>query len=300
MGATTLFQPSPLQQSRHFLMSVYAKIIHNGRIIAREDATMPVYTPALVGALGVYETILVKGGKYVALREHIERFYASAAGAALSLAVSPETLKHWCYLVVAANRQDGLVRLLALDLGRAHADIFLYQMSYRGFTQEDYDRGVPVILYHGERALPPVKSFNTLVPGLARKAAAAAGVHDALLVDRDGNITEGSNCNVFAVVDGVLTAAPEGVILEGTVMRRVMMLAQELDIPLARRALPLAELEHWQEAFLTSTRRGVLPINRVGDRPLAAPGPVTRRLLDAYRRWEAAALAGEPAAVDAV
>jgi len=272
-------------------MSVHKHIIHNGQIIPKEQACFPVFTPALVGALGVYETVLVKQGRYVALQEHLERLFQSAEGAQLRVAPGLDTLMDWAHRVVEANAPDGLVRVLVMDLGNAYADIYLYEMSYTAPSPQEYAQGVPVILYHGERAMPLVKSFNTLVPGLARKAAQAAGVHDALLVDRDGNVTEGSNCNVFIVQDGVLAAPPLGAVLEGTVMRRVMALARELGIPFQRRPLPASAIPRWQEAFLTSTRRGVLPVRRVGDIEIGPPGPITQQLMAAYRAWEAEELA---------
>jgi branched-subunit amino acid aminotransferase/4-amino-4-deoxychorismate lyase len=185
-----------------------------------------------------------------------------------------------------ANQPNGSVRLLVMDLGNPYADVFIYEKPYIPPSPEDYARGVPVILYHGERAMPLIKSFNTLVPGLARKTAQAAGAHDALLVDRDGHVTEGSNCNAFIVQDGVLIAPPFGEVLEGTVMRRVMMLAGELGISFQRRLLPAADIPQWQEVFLTSTGRAVLPVRRVGDVEIGPPGPVTRQLSEAYRAWE--------------
>ncbi len=267
-------------------MTVYDNILHNGDLIPKEEAQFPVYTPALVGALGVYETILMRNGKYVALHEHLERLLQSAEGARLRLRPDLEQLMAWASQVGAANQPDGLVRALALDLGAPYADVYFYQMSYAAPTPEEYANGVPVILFQGERAMPLIKSFNTLVPGLARKAARLADVHDALLVNREGNITEGSNCNVFVVQDGVLAAPPFGAVLEGTVMRRVMSLAGELEIPFHRRDLPAEEIPQWQEAFITSTRRGVLPVRRVDDVVIGKPGPITRTLMKAYRAWE--------------
>lgn len=267
-------------------MNIYPTIIHNGNFIDPSAATMPIYTPALVGALGVYETILALNGRYIVLDEHLQRLQASARGAKLHLEVSPPTLRQWCHQLLNANAPEGHVRLLALDLGHPSADIFLYQKPYKPLPQELYSQGVSVIIYHGERTLPQVKSFSTLVSGLARKAAQAAGAHDALLVDRNGNITEGSNCNVFAIIAGVLVAPPRGMILEGTAMTRALALAAELGIPIERRPLPLSEVPQWQEAFLTSTSRRILPIQRVGEHRLGSIGPLTQRLLRAYRQWE--------------
>lgn len=271
-------------------MAIFPTLIQNGRFITHDEAMIPVTTPALVGALGVYETILVRYGHYVALKEHLERLLVSAAGAQLVLAVDLDTLSEWCYELVMANGPEGLVRVIAADLGNPQADVFLYQMTASAPSPVEYEVGVPVVVYHGERALPAVKSFNTLVPGLARKAAMAASAHDALLVDREGNITEGTNCNVFAVIGNVLMAPPAGVLLAGTVMDRVIHLATSLELPFQRRPLPLAGVPRWDEAFLTSTRRGVLPICRIDDYELGRPGPVTRQLLQAYRTWEDHAL----------
>ena len=53
-------------------MTIYPKIIHNGHFVDAAAATIPIFTPALVGALGVYETILARRGRYVALIEHLE------------------------------------------------------------------------------------------------------------------------------------------------------------------------------------------------------------------------------------
>lgn len=267
-------------------MNIYPNIIKNGRFVSLAEAVLPVYTPALVGALGVYETIMALQGRYLDLLPHLERLYVSAAGAQLRLDVDIAALRDWCGQLLAVNAPDGLVRVLALDLGAAAADLFLYQMAYIAPAPADYETGVAVILYQGERSLPQVKSFNTLIPGLARKAAVAAGVHDALLVDNAGHITEGTNCNVFAVRAGVLLAPPPGVVLEGTVMARTMALAGELGIPVERRPLPVAEIPSWDEAFLTSTRRRILPLHRIGEHALPTPGPITRRLLAAYWAWE--------------
>ncbi len=268
-------------------MSVYDYILHNGRMIPKEEACFPVFTPSLVGALGVYETILVKNGRYVALEEHLERLFQSVEGAQLRLKPNMDTLLKWSFLTAMANKPDGLMRVMVMDLGNPYADVYFYEKSYTPLSPEEYANGVSVILYHGERAMPLVKSFNALVPGLARKAALAAGAHDAFLINRDGNVTEGSNCNVFVVQDGVLAAPPFGEVLEGTVMRRVMTLAGELGIPFQRRPLPAAEIPQWDEAFITSTRRGVLPVRSAGDVEIGPPGPITRQLHEAYRAWEA-------------
>ena len=268
-------------------MAIYKFAIHNGSVIPSKKAVIPVFSPGLTGVFGVYESILLRNGHYVAAVEHAQRLLQSAEGAQLASDFSIDKFLTWSlHLAMANGKPNGAVRVLMLDLGNRYADVFLYATPRKRPPASAYKQGVPVILYEGERALPQVKSLNTLVPGLARKAARAAGAHDALLVNRSGCITEGSNCNVFAVQDGVLLAPPAGDVLAGTVMEQVLRLAKKLDIPVQRRALPAADVPQWQEAFLTSTQRGVLPVRSVGDVELGKPGPITQRLHKAYRDWE--------------
>src|SRR5690606_15592182 len=95
---------------------------------------------------------------------------------------------------------------------------------------------------------------------------------------------------VFLVKDGVVSTADRGV-LEGISRRTVIELCAKLDIPLRQRPIPADELAAADEVFLSSTGGGVLPIARINGHALGAfPGPVTRRLHDAY--W---ALHDEPA-----
>jgi branched-subunit amino acid aminotransferase/4-amino-4-deoxychorismate lyase len=115
--------------------------------------------------------------------------------------------------------------------------------------------------------------------------------YDYLLLDEAGRILEGSSSNFYAVREGVVWTAGEGV-LAGVTRRIVLQLIAELEIPLRLQAVPLAAVKRLQEAFMSSSSRGLLPIvaidgNRVGD---GRPGPITRRLMAAYEQYVAVAI----------
>lgn len=272
-------------------MFPYPFALRNGQVVPLQEAHIPVATAALYGALGVYETVEVVRGQPFMLMRHLARLDASAQGSGLALAPPADQIAAWVPDLLAANRvRDALLRVLAIDLDQGAAVYFLYLMKSPTFPPEWYERGVPVTTFEGERAFPLVKSLNTLVPGLARRKAEALGVHDALLVDRQGHITEGSNCNVCAVIDNTLVTAPYGAALEGITLSIVLEEAHRLGVPVERRPMPVSEIPSWQEAFLTSTRRHVLPIHRVDDHPMTV-GPITRALMEAYAAVHARALA---------
>jgi branched-chain amino acid aminotransferase len=107
-----------------------------------------------------------------------------------------------------------------------------------------------------------------------------------VLLDANGNVTEGPGFNVFAVVDGVLVTPADGV-LQGVSRRTAIELARAAGMTVELRALPLAELRRADEIFLTSTGGGVIAIHQldgvaVGGRAAGQFGPVTERLQAAY------------------
>ena len=256
--------------------------MRNGDLIPAERAAIPVTASALYGALGVYETVEIVGRRPFRLHQHLQRLEASARASGFTLNPPPERVAEWIPPLLDANDvEECLLRVVLVDLGEPQATYFLYLMRPPNYPPEWYERGVPVTTFEGERSFPLIKSLNTLVPGLARKKAASLGVHDALLIDHQGNVTEGTNCNVFAVIDGTLVTAPYGAALEGVTLSIVLDIARDLGIPTERRPLPASEIPRWQEAFLTSTRRHVLPISRVDEHPMTV-GPITRALMKGY------------------
>jgi branched-chain amino acid aminotransferase len=130
---------------------------------------------------------------------------------------------------------------------------------------------------------PTVKNYHWLDLVQSLFDAYDRGADTSCVVDRDGNVAEGPGFNVFAVHGGVVRTPARGV-LEGVSRRTVIELCATLAIPLRIAALPARELADADEVFLSSTGGGVLPIAKVDGRPLRAafPGPITRRLHDAY------------------
>jgi branched-subunit amino acid aminotransferase/4-amino-4-deoxychorismate lyase len=152
-----------------------------------------------------------------------------------------------------------------------------------------HEQGVAVVTSEGERFRPLAKSNNCLAQAMARFKAQAAGAHEGLIVDRHGHVTEGSTSNLLAVRSGFLLRPLPGSALEGVTESITLRLAGELGIPVQFVALPLAEASTWDEAFLASTNRRIMPICRIDDMALpASPGPITVRLMGAFRAYETA------------
>ena len=142
---------------------------------------------------------------------------------------------------------------------------------------------------------PAVKNFHwgDLVKGLFQSY--ELGCDMPVLLDLDGNVTEGPGFNVFALKDGRVTT-PEGTVLLGITRQTALDLLAEANVetvigPIAPEALRAAD-----EVFITSTAGGILPVTRIDHQPVAdgEPGPLTSRLRQRYWAWNESGPDGTP------
>jgi D-alanine transaminase len=164
---------------------------------------------------------------------------------------------------------------------------FLYVKEFHDLYADLRRDGAPVITQPDVRwDRCDIKSNNLLANVLAAQAAKEAGCVEALLCLADGTLTEGTHTSFFGVLDGkVLTAPNSNAILPGITRGLVLRLAARAGIAVREHVLKQGDLEHVSELFLTGTTTEVLPVVQVDGRPIAdaRPGPVTRRLQEAYR-----------------
>jgi branched-chain amino acid aminotransferase len=133
---------------------------------------------------------------------------------------------------------------------------------------------------------PTIKNFHWQDLVLSLLGAQAEGAETTILLDRDGNVTEGPGLNVFIVRDGSLFTPARGV-LEGITRMSALEIAGELGIPAETTTVTLSELQNADEVFGTSTAGGIVPIGKLDGRPIGdgLPGPVTRRIRTELREW---------------
>jgi branched-chain amino acid aminotransferase len=142
---------------------------------------------------------------------------------------------------------------------------------------------------------PRAKNFHWGDMTRAMFEAEDKGAHNPVLLDLDGNVTEGPGFNVFAVTNGVV-ATPDRGVLEGITRGAVIELCDKLGLPCEVRTVPLTELRDADEIFVSSTAGGVIGVTRLDGRILSndRPGPVTARLVDAYWRFRRDGWCNEP------
>jgi branched-chain amino acid aminotransferase len=267
-----------------------------------ERATVSVLDRGFLYGDSVFETIRTYGGKPYALGRHLERLERSAALVHIELPVSSaELAREIANGVEAAGNAESYIRVtitrgqgeLGLDptlAGKALRVVIVTELSPP--RPEAYVEGVKVVTYRVRRASDSTlaagaKIGNYLVSVLAVREAKANGGVEALIVDGDGRIVEGATSNVFFVEKrGRLVTPPEEVgILPGITRETLLGVAKSLGIDVDSRAPLLDELGSFNEAFVTSSIRELLPVVRIDDQivGLGKPGPVFVRLLAGFR-----------------
>jgi branched-subunit amino acid aminotransferase/4-amino-4-deoxychorismate lyase len=269
-------------------MDLPVYISRNGVLMSPPEACVSVLTPALYGAYGVYESMQVVGGVPFEAAAHLQRLARSADILGLLLPVDLATFQRWIAETLAANGVPACtLRLFVAGSERdGEAIAYIWPQPPPVYPQDYYASGATVITFEGCRYLPQAKSLNSLVSFLAQRAARAAGVHEALL-HRDGCLTEGSNSNLFTVVDGCVLTPPAPAVLSGVTRDLVIALAGANGVHVREEQLPLAGMAHWDECFITSSSRHVMPIAAVDGKSVGAGrvGSVTRRVMALFEAY---------------
>lgn len=290
----------------------------NGRITTKEEATVSVYDHGYLYGDGVFEGIRVYGGRVFRLDEHVARLYDSAKALLLEIPLTPGEMRDAILATVrASGLRDAYIRPVVSrgpgDLGIdprkcPTPTVVIIVDEIRLYPKEAYERGLRVITATARRPAVDalngrIKSLNYLNNILARIEANQAGVEEALMLTREGYVSECSADNVFVVTRGELWTPPIHLgLLKGVTRDMVLELAHAQGIHAEERVFTPHDVYVADECFLTGTGAEVAPVVEVDGRMVGdgRPGPVTARLNAAFRELArttgAAVYPQEPAA----
>jgi branched-subunit amino acid aminotransferase/4-amino-4-deoxychorismate lyase len=264
-------------------------LILNGVLMTEAAATLPATDRALTHGLGLYETIKLDHGVPVFFEEHVTRLVQGIDALGLDKTIDrPELAEQICRLAEANGAGHNGCRLLVTAGPPEGASNLLVQTDRRDFPA----RPLRVISYRGVRVSAQYKAMTVMQSYFAQRAARAAAVDDALLVDGEGRIFEGATSNVFVVRGGGLITPPaEGDILPGVLRAKVEQLAAAAGIPVVEAWARVADLRADDGVLLTSSVRGVVPVDRVDEVRLLVHEQELGRLRSLVGEAEAASAA---------
>jgi len=272
----------------------------NGDYVPGEEARISVFDHGFLYGDGVFEGMRAYDGRVFRLDEHLTRLYESAKSIMLEI---PESFDELRAATLETIRQNGLrdayLRLVVSrgtgDLGLdprkcPKATTVIIASSIVLYPQELYEKGLSIITVATRRNVPDaldpkIKSLNYLNNVLVKIEANRAGVMEAVMLNAQGYVSEGTADNIFIVRRGKVLTPPGYVgALEGITRQVVMEVAEEngrqvLEQPFTRHDLYVAE-----ECFLTGTAAEVIPVIEVDGRIIGkgTPGPLTLNFMKRF------------------
>jgi branched-chain amino acid aminotransferase len=280
-------------------------IWHNGELVAWEDAKVHVLTHGLHYGTGVFEGErcydTANGPAIFRHRDHLQRLFQSAELYYMPIPYTLDELRTATHELIAANelrecyirpivfRGYGQMGLNPLD---APVEVSIAVWPWGAYLgEEGKERGVRAKVSSWRRIssdslIPHAKASGQYLNSvLAKIESIKGGYEEAILLDSQGFVSEGSGENIYVVRGGqVLTPPQTAGILDGINRRSIIQIADDLGIPVLERNVARAELTLADEVFLSGTAAELVPVYEIDDHRIGGgePGPITRRLQEVF------------------
>ncbi|OGW61056.1 MAG: hypothetical protein A2V83_03685 [Nitrospirae bacterium RBG_16_64_22] len=278
-------------------------VYFNGRFLPAGRACLSIFDRGILYGDGIFETFRSYGGKLFRVRDHLGRLASSAKAVGMALPLPAERLHAILSECLRRNQlRDATLRLtitrgsgtpgdLAPRTDPAHT-VFITAKPISPPGPSQVRQGVAAVIIRRFRTdrqgVPPrSKTTSRLLGILARREAKDAGAFEGILLNDKGEITEGTTTNIFWVRKGMLYTPPfRAGILPGITRAVTLEAARRIGLPVRLETGRPARLYRADEVFLTGTSIEVLSVSGVDGRRIGTgrPGPVTRRLQEAFRQ----------------
>ena len=271
-----------------------------GKYVPISEMCLPVMDLGFQLSDMCYDALHVYKGRYFRIEEHLDRFeWAIAERQYNNLNMDRKDFKEiFLESVSRSGLRESMVTIVATrgiptngdkDLRTCKNRLMVWALPYYSVvTAEEVENGCDIIISQttripSESVDPRIKNYGRLDFVHATLEAYDRDARYALLLDRDGNVTEGRGWNIFALHGGRLISPDKGV-LEGITRQTVVELAESLNIEACLENFSANELYNSDEIFLTSTAGGIIPVRSVDGENIGdgEPGPVTSRLSKMY------------------
>ena len=273
----------------------------NGKFVPAEQAAVSVFDHGFLYGDGVFEGIRAYAGRVFRLKDHVERLYESAQAIMLCVPMTQEEMMEAILETLRKNNlRDAYIRPIVTrgfgDLGLdpnkcSLATVIIIAIEWGAMYGSLYEVGLTAVSVAVRRnaldALSPnIKSLNYLNNILAKIEANVKGGNEAIILDAQGKLSEGSGDNIFIVKDGKIYTPYTLNNLKGITRDAVIELARAGGYEVLERDLGLFDLYTGDEVFVTGTAAEVAPVTKVDGRTIGkgVPGSVTKELMAAFKK----------------
>jgi branched-chain amino acid aminotransferase len=262
----------------------------DGKFVPDSEAVFPINDLGLLRGYGCFDFMRTYNGRVIFIQDHVQRLFRSATQIGIELPLSESELIQLVEETLRRNPPvESNVRILVTGgtspdfitpQGRPRIAIMVAPLSQ--YPPAWYAEGAKIITVAHTRAIPGAKTIDYIRAIMVLAEARQKGAIEAVYVDPDGFVREGTTSNIFAFI-GDRLVTPGMDILNGITRQKVLGLAEgiySVDI----RDLRRRELVHADEVFITSSNRLIVPIARVDDEVIGTgrPGERTQAVMQAF------------------
>jgi branched-chain amino acid aminotransferase len=238
----------------------------------------------------IYEVIRMIKGFPVFFHDHMERLESSVRHQNKKFLAGTSQLKHDIIRLSRSDRRKETNLKIVFNYNKGTDNYLVYFIEPIYPTALQYKEGVKGILYSAERKDPESKVINhKLRSDIYHKLILENG-YEALLVNRQNCITEGSRSNIFFIRDTCLLTPPDHLILSGITRKHILDICRENDIEVQKKLISIDEMATFDAAFMTGTSPMVLPFCCIGDIQFRVDHPVIAQLRSLYVSRAAASI----------
>jgi len=276
----------------------------NGVFMPMADSKVSTQDRGFLFGDGVYEVIPVYQTKLFSFKEHLQRLKNSLQAVRIDnpltddewlrvlnslIARHPAWQDQYIYLQVTRGTQMQRDHLPAENLTPT---VYAYTNPLKPVSKSIIENGIKVITLEDIRWLNCDIKAITLLPNVMMKLAAKAQqADDAILISRDGFVTEGTASNAFIVKNGTIITPPKGhKLLPGVTRLIIERIAKSHEIPLIEQDITQEELTQADEIWLSSSTKEALPVTRLNGNAVGTgkPGPIWHKMTDFYQEHKQA------------
>jgi branched-chain amino acid aminotransferase len=254
------------------------KFILNGQLESSE-----VFDNSLVyEGDSIYEVIRMIRGTPVFFSDHMERLETSVRLQKKKIIVSGEALKKDIISLCKSEKKKEINLKIVFNYNKGETNYLVYFIEPIYPSEDQYIKGVKGILFYAERKDPESKVINHKLRSSIYHKLILEGAYEALLVNENGEITEGSRSNIFFLKNDILYTAPGSMVLSGITRKHVLGICSEHGIQVRLSAVRVSKLSDYEAVFMTGTSPMVLPFNLIDEERFKVRIPVIEKIRNLY------------------
>jgi branched-chain amino acid aminotransferase len=230
----------------------------------------------------IYEVIRVVKGCPLFFHDHMERLVSSVKSQNKMHLADTETIIRAIINLVKSDKKKETNIKIVFNYKETSQNYLVYFIESVFPSEEQYKKGVKGILFFAERKDPEAKVINhKLRSSIYHRLIQDAG-YEAILVNENNRITEGSRSNIFFLKGETLTTAPDKVVLNGITRKNILDICREKGIDVRFECVKVDKISEFDSVFMTGTSPKVLPFYCIEDKLFNVKSPLIEKIRNLY------------------